>query len=193
MNLFKHILKNWILHKKQWFEYVVSLKKNVLKSSLLAHNQTSPLLVWWIYQFQSRMCVLMLQDGLLQEQLAAPRHDGQLVLHVEMHQMADTQEHLIMGPHLHTHTHTHTVALHVTSSPSVRPVPTPQALPVRVHQPAAGGARCLPPYHWEHTGQRLSCSLWPGSLHCRWGGTLPALVLTWGRGFKVKGRGTLTL
>lgn len=82
----------------------------------------------------------------------------------------------------HTCKNTHTVVLHVTSSPSVRPVPTPQALPVRVRQPAAGGARSLPPYHWEHTDQRPSCSLWPGSLHCRWAGTLPALVLTWGRG-----------
>lgn len=104
-SLLKHILK------KKTVIWVHTQLKKCSKVSLLAHNQTSApkkLLVWWIYQFQSRMCVLVLHDGLLQEQLAAPRHDGQLVLHVETHQVADTQEHLIMGPHLHTHMQKHT-------------------------------------------------------------------------------------
>lgn len=51
------------------------------------------------------MCVLMsLQDWLFQTQLAASRHDGHLVLHVETHQVTDTQKHLIAGPHLVTQT-----------------------------------------------------------------------------------------
>lgn len=41
-----------------------------------------------------------LQDWLLQTQLTASSHDGPLVFHVEAHQVADTQKHLITGPHL---------------------------------------------------------------------------------------------
>lgn len=53
------------------------------------------------------MCVLVsLQDWLFQTQLAAPRHDGHLVLHVETHQVTNAQEHLITGPHLLTQRHT---------------------------------------------------------------------------------------
>lgn len=56
-----------------------------------------------------------------------------------------------------------------------------RTLPVHVDQPAAGGAQWLPPYHWVHTDQQQSCSLWPGNPHCRWEGTRPALFLTWER------------
>lgn len=53
------------------------------------------------------MCVLVsLQDWLFQTQLAASRHDGHLVLHVETHQVTNAQEHLITGPHLLTQRHT---------------------------------------------------------------------------------------
>lgn len=41
-----------------------------------------------------------LQDWLFQAQLAASRNNGHLILHVESHQVANTQKHLITGPHL---------------------------------------------------------------------------------------------
>lgn len=63
-------------------------------------------------------------------------------------------------------------------------------LPVHVDQPAAGGARWLLPYHWVHTDQRQSCSLWPGNPRYSWGVTLPALFPTWDEGQKVTDRGS---
>lgn len=58
-----------------------------------------------LYVKVSECVSVLLEDRLFQTQLAAPRHDGHLVFHVETHQVADTQKHLITGPHLGTQKH----------------------------------------------------------------------------------------
>lgn len=142
----------------------------------------------WIVCQSLWMCVsVLLEDRLFQTQLAAPRHDGHLVFHVEAHQVADTQKDLITGPHLGTQKHqtgSHVAFLFYPCTLLWKQTPPP-ALPVHAHQPAAGDAQCLPPSHWGRTDQRQSCSLWPGNPRCRWGGTPPAHVPTWDERCKV--------
>lgn len=128
-----------------------------------------------------------LQDWLFQMQLAVPRNDGHLVLHVETYQVSHTQKHLITGPHLVTQTtgldkdHNDCACVFKKAKRT--------SSPVHVDQQAAGAARCLPPSHWVHTDQRQSCSLSPGNPHCRWEVTLPASFLTWGEKHKATEKG----
>lgn len=46
------------------------------------------------------VCEFVLQDGLFEKELSASGNDGQLIVHVEAHQVADAQEHLILSAHL---------------------------------------------------------------------------------------------
>lgn len=129
------------------------------------------------------VCVSFFVNWLFQTQLSTSRHDGHLVFHVETHQMTDAQKQLIAGPCLLTGKHRQTELNRVDTWTPCVCKPGPTALPVPVHQPAAGGALCLLPCHWVYIDQRPSCSLWPGNLHYSWGGTLPALDLIWKEAF----------
>lgn len=81
-----------------------------------------------------------LQDRLFQAQLAASGNNGHLILHVESHQVANTQKHLITGPHL---VNKWKICLKVAFFLFFKRYlnSTSRAVPVHVDQPAVGVAQ----------------------------------------------------